>query len=315
MSDHIQISRRKGGSPNVADMDVDTAISRRARSLLRAGKLGELESIVQQNTDANDRIHLAEALGDWAGAAPWVEAWREQSSLPFAKTACGIWRVKRAWDSTPWTHGAVNMSEFKTQLEIAKGELLAAAKADVRCPAPIPWLMWCARGQRDNALYQKVLQEGLRRTPEAKFVYSSAIYSESALWFGDDERLMAFARHSCCKAPRGIGAPALLVEAHLFADPAFGQGKGGYWHTPTVRGEVIRAARECEAEGFRGINGIRTRHWLAFGLWKVAEHAAASPHFRELGSVWNQVPWSGTRILNRLLNPYFKARKQCLGAA
>lgn len=314
MTDRLKLYRRRGGSPNVADMDADSRGARRARALLRGGKFAPLEEVVAGTTDPNERTYLAEALADWAGPAPWVERWRQHSALPFARTVAGIWRIKHAWDFTPWTRGEVDLVKFGEQLKAAKAELIDAAKADPRCAAPFPWLMWIARGRRDEELYGQALAEGLRRSPATKLIYSSALYSESPHWFGSHERLTGFAHRHARTAPRGIGAPTLIVEAHLFADPQFGQGSGGYWHQPTVRHDVIAAAKACDAEGYHGMNGVRTRYWLAFGLWKSAEFAAAAPHFRALGTVWNQVPWSGMRILNRLLNPYYKARKQCLAA-
>ncbi|MCW5775511.1 MAG: hypothetical protein KIS87_03570 [Phycisphaeraceae bacterium] len=313
-NEHFRIRRRKGGSPNVADLDVDTSESHEARVLLRQRRPDELDQVVRKCTEPNQRTHLAEALGDWAGDAPWVAQWRERSPTAFARTAHGIWQTKRAWDFSPWTHGRTDMSEFRTRLESARDELLTAARMDSRCAAPLPWLMWCARGLGDPDLSAKAFGEGTRRSPSTKLVYSSSLLSESTHWFGEVGQALEAARGYARSAPHGIGAASLVIEAHLGVDPQFGAGAGGYWRSPAVRDEVVSAASTCDAEGFHGINGVRTRYWLAFGLWKVGEHAAAAPHFRSLGAVWNQNPWFGMRILNRLLNPYYKARKQCLSA-
>jgi hypothetical protein len=317
MTSSVVMRRRSAGIVNLAYLNADTAESVKIRQAVRRGRFDECDRMIRSTEDPNDRFHMVEACADWKSEASWLDRWRQSGSL-IGRTAYWIHRLKQGWELTPWTHGRVDLAAFHAILDEAKRDLVAIAKESGRDATAIPWLMWVARASRDHAFARKLFTEGVRCEPRLRALYTGALYTESAAWHGSSEECLRFAREWSEKAPRGIGAPALLVEARWFDVPsnavfAFEQKK--YWSLPEVAADVREADDRCRAEGFWGTNGWRTHQLLAFALWRAGDAAQAKPHFEAAGKTGNEFPWQSVRTgLNWLFYEYPKARKKCLKA-
>jgi hypothetical protein len=310
--------RRKGGSIFLVDMDIDDEAARRARRALASGRFDAAESLLSSATDANERAYYAEALADWPGEPAFLERWTQINSN-HAATVAAIQRLKWAWEARGGGYagavGADAWSEFARRLPDARNRLVAAAKRNTKDATVLPWLSWCARGLSEPELSTKAFAEAIRRQPTLRGAYSSALLSVSSQWFGSEDGAFEFAREHAFTAPHGIGAPCLVIEAHFYASESLRDEQNkSYWTQPAVRAEVEAAHQACTEQGFFGLNGLRSRHWLAYGLWKSGHFTAAAEHFQHL-RVWNQWPWGGFRTgFNWLLNPFGRARKQSIRA-
>jgi len=250
---------------------------------------------------------MLEALADWPGENGVCRDWHASTKSRIARAAAGVHRLKWAWEAQGREGGAA-WHRVKARLPGVRDELVAIARQDRDDPTILPWLLWCMTGLHDEEAVTKVFAECRRRDPTVRAAYSAMTLSRTASWFGSNQECIEWAHEHALSAPRGHGIPAILIEAHWWCSQMTDE---SHWKQPRVQADVFAANEACNAEGYRGMNGVRTRHYLAFGLWKCGNYSAAKTHFRELGEVCNQWPWGGARFANRWLNPFFKARKQC----
>lgn len=317
--DASALRRRRGGSEYLVDCDVDDAQTAVARAALERGNFAPAEGLLQQAVDPNQRAYVAEALADWPGEPPFLSHWAANNSSADVALVRAIQRMKWAWEARGAGYAA-SVSEgaamsFLQRLLIARDLLLDAAKRLSKDATAMPWLMWCARGLGDEDLSDKAFREAVRRQPTLRQAYSSALLTKAAKWFGTGPDCHEFARKHAASAPVGSCAAVLLVEAHEYTyeqmEP-FSTQKGNYWMQASVVAEVCSANDLCGRSGLHGMNGIRVRHWLAYGLWRSGQNTTAAEHFRHIGRAWNERPWGGLRRgFNWLLNPFGKARRQC----
>lgn len=314
-----QLTRRRGGSPFLVDLDIDDPPVAAARKALARGNPDPAEQLLRQTTEPNQRVYVCEALADWPGEPAFLTQWATTRPSPDTAIITAIQRTKWAWEARGGgagsSVGASAFQTFTTRLDEVKTRLLAAAKQSPRDASMMPWLMWCARGLGDPQLSDKAFAEAVKRQPTMRAAYSSALLTHSNKWFGSRDKMFSFAREHAASAPRESGAAVLVIEAHQYVFEAFAlsnERRKTYWLDPSNKMEVTGANEAAKLSGLHGMNGIRNRHWLAYGLWRAGERAAAAEHFAHLGNTWNQWPWGGYRTgFNWLLNSFGRARKQC----
>lgn len=318
----MKLTARRGGSDYLVDCTIDDDTMRAARRALSRGDAGPAEAALSTTREPNARALLIESLGDWSGPAPFLERWASGSSSPGAAAALAIQATKWAWrarggGAAKYVRDAA-ANEFAVRLARARDLLLKAAKADPKDASMIPHLIWCSRGLGDDELGRKAESEGLRRAPSLRAVYSSMLLSHTPRWGGSDEQSVEYARNVANTAPPESGAAVLLVEARYYESEFMlsisVQGKA-FWKRPEVRSDILTADEKCREGGLAGMNGIRNRHWLAYGLWRLGETRLARPHFEAIGNARNERPWAGLRRgFNWLFSPFGKARRVCLKA-
>lgn len=317
-----KVTRRRGGTVFLIDLDIDDPGAAAARDALRRGNFEPAQTLLRAAADPNERAYYAEALGDWPGEASFLRTWVDRTGSVDAFLVSAIQRIKWAWEARGGSEGAgvsaAAWREFAKRLPLARQSLLEALKRNPRDATACPWLMWCARGLGDRRLSEKALGEAVQRCPDLRSAYSSALLTVSDSWYGSQEEMFEFARRYGAPGGAAPGAPVLIIEAHYYAFeglPVTDPHRKTYWARLAVRDDVIAANDACTRQGFHGMNGLRTRHWLAYGPWKCGEHAAAAAHFEAIGGTWNQWPWGGLRRgFNWLFNSFGRARRQCARA-
>lgn len=312
------LRRRKGGSIYLIDLDIDDPEAAAARRAVRRGRFDECERLLDRQTDMNDRASYAEAIADWPGEVPFLERWASGNSAN-ARAVLAIQRIKRAWElrGGQWRPDMKRYGAFQQALRAAR-EMLEASMRDPAGLVVAPWLMWCARGLGDPKLSKQAMDAVLTRQPGFRAAYSSALTTINQAWFGSCEQALEFAREHALSGQAGPGNAVLPIEAHTttygllrFDDPS----RKSFWQQPLIRQDVLSADELIRSRGAPGLSGVRTRHWLAYGLWQCGELARARAQFEHLGRTWNQWPWGGLRKgFNWLFNSYGRARRQCMKA-
>lgn len=293
-----------------------------ARKALLRGDWASVEEYVRSRPNANERAYALEALGDWPGRHATLVKWKKERPGPISQAATAVNEMKWAWEARGGGYASSvkdqEWQSFGERLKAARASLESAWASDSKDASLAPWLIWCSRGLGDREMGNRVFAEAVRRAPELRAVYSSMMLSHASKWGGSDEQSLAFAREVIAESPLAGGAAVCLVEAHEYVYEQiapFTDQKKAYWLAPQVRSDVVSADDVCARGGLTGMNGVRVRHWLAYGLWRVGEHGRAKVHFLELGKVPNDRPWGGFRRgFNWLLSPYPKARRVCLRA-
>lgn len=314
--------RRSSGSPYLVDCNLDNDDSRRARRALTKGDWHAAEDFVRSRPSPSERAWAVEALADWPGRSPAIQRWIGEQRTPIALAVAAVNDMKWAWEARGGRYANFVKSDqwrnFSERLQIVRTSLQAAWNADQKDASIAPWLIWCARGLSDSRMARTAFEQATRRAPSIRATYSSMLLSHASKWGGSDEECLDFARQTMASAPPECGAAVLVVEAHYYLyeqlTPMSEEYKA-YWKSPMVRNEVLMADDVCLRSGLNGMNGVRNRHWLAYGLWKCGERLRAKAHFQELGRASNEWPWGGfIRGFNWLFNPYPYARRGCMRA-
>ena len=301
-------TKRRNGTPNLEYFYLDTDEARNLRQNLKAKRFQEVDSFLNTQTDTNEKMYYLEAAADWNSTPVFLQSWFSTQSQP-ARTVAVIHRAKCAWNFSSWTYGSSDLSKFQSEIAACKEQFEHLANFDTKDASCYYWAIWIARALYQPELARKLFEESLARNPENKANAVNSLYTESGSWFGSPETLIEYTRSLVPRLPRTIGASSLLIEAHYLN--AFGN--ESVWSMPDTRNDIIEANDCCLQEGFQGINGHRTRHWLAWGLTKIGEYQRAKPHFESLVGDPPAVPWGSMRFgLDRIFNNYRKARKQSL---
>lgn len=317
----LVLQKRRGPCSVHCDISLDTPDVAEARRDLLNGDTTIATNLLARATDPNDRAYLLEAFADWSGKPDFLDAWAT-SGNPTGLLIRGIHAVTWAWEARgsgrASTVSAAAASTFFTRLVAAKEDLTEAAKRNPADAAPYAWLTKVGRGMGNSTLAEESFAAGKKRSPGLRVLHSLMLQQKCAKWGGSDEEMFDFARRHAMDAPPGSGLQVLIAEAHLeryyplrLDDPE----RKGYFALHAD--ELAEAGRACFAPGTgcTGMNAVRNHNWFALTLWYAKRPAEARPHFEVIGSAPNILPW-GLFVwwIDWLLNPFRRARKQCMRA-
>jgi hypothetical protein len=303
--------RRRGGLVNLVYLDIDDRAARELRGALAKRRFDVAEQTIAGQRDANERQYYLEAASDWRGPAPFLRDWAARGSAT-GRLAAAIHGLKRSWDHSPWTRGPNDLQRFQAEVRAASEQLASIAKASPRDAVPLYWMIWAARGLREATRARELYDEAVRRDPTVLANHAAALWTESPSWFGSESAMLEHARRVASEGPGGIGADALIVEAHW----VLAQGpRNPRWTLPDVRAEVLEADARDRAAPATGIARVRADHWFAYGLWAIGEAALARDRFAAIGRTPTELPWGVLRFgLDGLLGDFGRARRACARA-
>lgn len=308
--------RRADGCILLCDTDVDTSPVRKARRDMKAGKFAPARELLAAAADEPTRGYLMEALGDWDGdeASP-VDRWHASEPCRESSLAMCVRLMKHAWIARGGGYAVKDYEAFGNRLKSAEAHIRAVLADSSIGASPLAPFMWRGMAMGDAELCEEIWQQAQRRDPWNRRVHTANTYRLAPRWLGSPGQNIMLARETVRSAPAGSGLASLLIEAHWLTDESEDDRPDTpYWVTDEVREDVSLALELADRDGYHGAEGFRTRQWLAYGLWKAGARANAGDQFVSIGKVWNQWPWGGFTRFNRLLSPFYKARKQSLEA-
>ncbi len=298
--------RRRGGLVNLLYLEIDDQHAREMRAALARGRFDVAEQTIARQTDPNERFYYVEAAADWAGDAPFLRQWAA-GGLQVGRLAAAIHTLKHAWNHSTWTHGQSDMARFKAMVDAANSELGAVAKASPRDATAFYWLIFAAFATGQNKRARELYEEGVRRAPTLMATRAVGLRVAAPMPFGSQQAALDLARQTAPAMPRGLGADALVVEAHWIMA---GMKTGAYWQSPEVRAEVLAADERDRQAPASGVNLLRSHQWFTYGLWAIGEAGRARDRFEAINGLENQWPWSRYRLgFNTLLGEFRRARK------
>jgi hypothetical protein len=134
-------------------------------------------------------------------------------------------------------------------------------------------------------------------------------------WSGSWEAAHGFARECLLNSPEGSLSGGLVAEAHLerWLDlPSAGSERTDYLRRPHVHAELVEAAeRSVLHPYYRPAYGWVTIQGVFAALFSlIGDTARAAAHFRALGNLASDYPWS---YLGKPADAYVKHRSAALG--
>tara|TARA_R110002072_G_scaffold42064_20_gene118673 strand:- start:105014 stop:105910 length:897 start_codon:yes stop_codon:yes gene_type:complete len=295
---------------NLEYLFIDNEQAKTLRNNLLNGRHQEAENFLNTLTDTNDRHYYFEAAADWNKTPAKVQEWFTSQSRP-AQIASTIHRTKQAWNYSDWTYGSKDPEKFRSEINACNEQFTLLATLNPRDASFYYWRIWIARALYRADLSRELFDEALSREPGCKANASNSLFTESSWWFGSPNGLAEHARSLIPRLPAKIGAHTLLIEAHKLNSTSSPE----VWLDPGVKGDIIEANDQCIREGFQGVNGQRSRHWLAWGLSKIHEYQRAAEHFEVLLGNAPAEPWGSMRFgLDRIFSSYKSAKKKSIGA-
>ncbi|MDI1464375.1 hypothetical protein QEZ54_25725 [Catellatospora sp. KI3] len=271
------------------------------KAAARAGDWPAVARHFDSRPGTDDMVMLAVGVGEVPGAEVMLAraaAEEEASTLP--EFLLGARCLELAWDARSSKLAKhVSREQFARMREhLCNGEQLLI---DVTALEPQHTAAWIFRIKNGMGL-STGLAEARRRYDQvakhdphsyrAQVAYLNQIYPK---WGGSWETVWTFVRERAAAAPEGAINATLIAEAH-YEQFVWTEGdeRRRFWQRPEVVNELYAAAqRSVLHPSFRNVYGWVTAHSLFAALFCLGErHDLAAPHFRALGGLASDFPWS-----------------------
>lgn len=246
-----------------------------------------------------DRLELLQHIAKEDDS--WFHAWRAaEPGNCDAATLHACMMVHRAWEirGSGYARDVLtsDMNRFRAMLPAAIEEARQAALLDPANPGPWVVMITAARGAQYKPAQFKPLWEGLvSRAPHHYEGHWQALQYWCAKWFGNDRRMMRFARRTVRKAPPGSPLAGIYLHALnelderavAVAAPA----------TPMTRSWLKKVAASLDQAEPDDERLPALRHLLAHYMLRAMMYKAALEQFRLIG------PWCGAQPWRKDGNP------------
>lgn len=310
--DKCQYTRRKHGLEYLWYLNIDTPEAKQLRDNLQTGRYREVENLIDSLKDTNDRMYYLEAAADWKKTPEFLDRWF-QSNSPTSNIVSLIHSTKRSFRF--WTNRASDIELFNDELKKADEGFSKHAFNFPNDASHFYWHIWVARALGTPAHARDLFNESFSRAPENKANASVSINTEGPQWFGSKIKLYEYTKFLLPQLPSGIGASSLLIEAHYLNQLEEEPDISNYSSEKELRDDIIFVFDSCTNEGFRGSTGIRSLHYLAWGLSRINEHKLAKQIFQQINGSPPGSPWGSYKFgLDAIFSSYRSARKKSFSA-
>lgn len=305
-------TRRKNGLEYLWYLNIDTPEAKQLRDNLQTGRYREVETFIDSIQDTNDRMYYLEAAADWRKTPEFLNRWFQTNS-PTSSIVSLIHTTKRSFKL--WTNSASDRELFNEELKKSDNGFSQYAFNFPNDASHFYWHIWVARTLGAPAHARDLYNESFKRAPDNKANASVSINTEGEDWFGSRSQLYEYTKHLLTQLPSGIGASSLIIEAHYLNQHNQESDVSNYCSEQEMREDILHALDNCISEGFNGSTGIRSLHYLAWGLSRINEYKLAQSVFQQIHGSPPGSPWGSYKFgLDAIFSSYRSARKKSLAA-
>lgn len=301
--------RRKNNTPNLEFLNVDNDAATELRKELKSSRFANAESILKATTESTSRTYLLEAAADWSKTPSFIRKWASLGSIE-SQLVLAIHHTKLAWNLSSWTRGRADLAAFQNELQSHSDWLKSYCTSNPRDASVYYWRIWIARAQNDPDHARILSEQAFSIDPSNIANASGSLYTESAWWFGDTDKVLKHAEDLSRRMPADAHAASLIIEAHYLNQLTQ---QSGYWDSDSVREDILNSSHQNPAQPISTIADYRSAHWHAWGLSRIQRHAEAKDYFEHLRGAPPATPWGSMRFgLDALFSVYKNDRNKAL---
>jgi Domain of unknown function (DUF4034) len=271
---------------------------------LARGQWQEFHDFLDATTDWDLRSFYVTELSRISGRPLWLDEWvaaRPGSALPLLFRGSHLknwaWEARGAGRARTVKEDAWPL--FHARLVEADRDLAKAAALDERDPTPWAQSMIVARGlSLGQPEQRRRFEEAHRRDPLNGGACVNMVQGTARKWGGANEAMLQFAHWASGEAPEGHSMHKVVALAHveMWLDSPKGDAQRTYFHSPTVKQEVLAAAQHSILSPAYGRSGSvlswPDRNVFAFCFRLMCEFAAQLEQMRLIGPHVVEFPWN-----------------------